>query len=144
MRPLTPPADKISTPEHPDVSPVAPEIVQSVATATAIETAKATSAATPEVGTSASKPAPWTEHVSVFCRVRIRYLLCITYAGFMCLLPYYLNLVESGEAFVQMEQERDSLRANLEQLTRKCSLPLHSKVFVVVLVFELCLAIVFR
>ena len=66
MHPPTPPSDKFLTPEHPDVSPISPEVVQSAATATAIETAKATNAATPEVGTSAAKPAPWTEHVSVF------------------------------------------------------------------------------
>ena len=38
-RPATPPADKTLTPDHPDVSPVSPEVVQSVATATAIEAA---------------------------------------------------------------------------------------------------------
>ena len=66
MRPPTPPSEEITTPEHPEVSHVAPEVVQSTTTTTAIETAKAMSAATPEVGTSAAKPAPWTEHVSFF------------------------------------------------------------------------------
>ena len=63
---MTPPSENMTTPEHPEVSHVAPEVVQSAATTTAIETAKAMSAATPEVGTSAARPAPWTEHVSVF------------------------------------------------------------------------------
>ena len=40
------------------------------------------------------------------------------------LLP---QLVESGKAFVQLEQERDSLRTSLEQLTRKCILILNPK-----------------
>jgi len=43
-------------------------------------------------------------------------LIC---AKCFCLQPYYLNLVESGKTFVQMEQERDRLRIDLEQLTRK-------------------------
>ena len=44
----------------------------------------------------------------------------IAYVGFVCVQPFYLNLVESGKAFVQVEQERDNLRAVMEQLTRKC------------------------
>ena len=43
----------------------------------------------------------------------------IAYVGFVCVQPFYVNLVESGKAFVQVEQERDNLRAVMEQLTRK-------------------------
>ena len=46
--------------------------------------------------------------------------MCTAYVGFVCVQPFYLNLVESGKAFVQVEQERDNLRAVMEQLTRKC------------------------
>ena len=93
-----------------------------MATATAIETAKVASAATLEVGTSAAKPATGMDHVSVFCRFRAAATgLCVTYAGFMCLQPFYLNLVESGKAYVQVELERDSLRTDLEQLSREFS-----------------------
>ena len=45
--------------------------------------------------------------------------LCIAYVCFVCVQPFYLNLVESGKSFVQVEQERDNLRAVMEQLTRK-------------------------
>ena len=54
------------TPEHPEASHVTPEVVQSAAATTAIETAKVMSASAPGVGTSAAQPVPWTEHVSVF------------------------------------------------------------------------------
>ena len=56
-RPATSPADKTSTSDYADVSPVAPEVVQSVAKATAIDATKVSSAAAIEVGTSAAKPA---------------------------------------------------------------------------------------
>ena len=57
-------------------------------------------------------------------------VLCIAYNAFVCLQPFYCNLVESVKAFVQVEQ--DSLRANLEQLARKFEFP-----FVVEVVFAL-------
>ena len=63
---MTPPSEKMTTPEHPEASHVTPEVVQSAAATSAIETAKAMSAAAPGVGTSAAQPVPWTEHVSVF------------------------------------------------------------------------------
>ena len=81
VRPPTPPSVRASTPEHPNPSPAAPEVVQPIATATAIEAAKVTSVATDGVGTSGAKPAPWSEHVSAFCRVRVwdlvMYNLCL-------------------------------------------------------------------
>ena len=33
--------------------------------------------------------------------------------------PYYRNMLESATAYVQLEQERDDLRAALEQSKRK-------------------------
>ena len=69
VRPPTPPTVRASTPDQPEASPIAAEVVQTVATATSIEAAKIASTSTPEIGTSAAKPAPWVEHVSVVCRV---------------------------------------------------------------------------
>ena len=69
VRPPTPPTVRAPTPDQPEASPVAAEVVKTVATATSIEAAKTASASTPQIGTSAAKPAPWVEHVSVFCRV---------------------------------------------------------------------------
>ena len=81
MRPPTPPTERASTPDQPEASPVAAEVVRTVATATALEAAKIASASTPQIGTSAAKPAPWVEHVSVFCRVFLlglyMYSLCL-------------------------------------------------------------------
>ena len=62
-RASTPPAARDLTP--PIASPAASDPVQSMTMATDLDATKVTSAATPEAGTSAAKPAPWTEHVSV-------------------------------------------------------------------------------
>ena len=118
---MTPPAERASTPAHLDVSPAAPEVTQPVAMATAVEATQVTRAATAEAGTSAVRPTPSVEHVSVLRRVRVRNLLCVAYDVFVCLQPFYLNLVESVKAFVQVEQ--DSVRASLEQITRKFDCP---------------------
>ena len=67
VRPPTPPTERAATPDQPEASPVAAEVVKTVATATTIEAAKIASASTPEIGTSAARPAPWVEHVSVVC-----------------------------------------------------------------------------
>ena len=74
------------------------------------------------------------------CRVRIRDYVCVTYAGIVHSQPFYLNLAESGKAYVQVKQERDSLRANLEQLTRKCILILYPKFFLRCLCLAECLS----
>ena len=39
----------------------------------------------------------------------------------MFLQPFYHNLAGSAKAYVQMEQERDTMRAELERLCRKFS-----------------------
>ena len=66
MRPPTPPTERAPTPDRPEASPGATEVVRTVATATTIEAANIASTSTPQIGTSAAKPAPWIEHVSVF------------------------------------------------------------------------------
>ena len=76
-RPPTPLTERASTPDQPEASPVAAEVVRTVATATTFEAAKIASSSTPQVGTSAAKPAPWVEHVSVFCRVFILGFICV-------------------------------------------------------------------
>ena len=63
------------------------------------------------------------------------------------LQPFYLNLVESGKAYVQVEQERDRLRADMERLNRKLISLLASKVLCAMLHFayyEPYFAIFFR
>ena len=37
----------------------------------------------------------------------------------MCLQPFYRTLADSVKAYVQVEQERDNLRTDLERLSRK-------------------------
>ena len=64
--------------------------------------------------------------------------LRIAYVGSMWMQPFYLNLVEAGKAFVQVEQERDDLRAAMEQLSRKCVWLLEAKVFLICLCFVNC------
>ena len=71
VRPPTPPTERASTLDQPEASPVAAEVVKTVATATSIEASKIASTSTPQIGISAAKPAPWVEHVSVVCRVLI-------------------------------------------------------------------------
>jgi hypothetical protein len=66
VRPPTPPTVRASTPDQPEASPVAAEVVKTIATTTSIEAANIASTSTPQIGTSAAKPAPWIEHVSVF------------------------------------------------------------------------------
>ena len=87
MRPPTPLAERASTPDQPEASPVATEVVKTVATATTIEAAKIASVSTPEIGTSAAKPAPWVEHVSVVCRV----LILVMFVYNLCWFHYACN-----------------------------------------------------
>ena len=42
-----------------------------------------------------------------------------TYAECVCLQPFYRTLADSAKAYVQVEQERDNLRKDLERLSRK-------------------------
>ena len=44
------------------------------------------------------------------------------FAEFVCLQPFYHNLADSAKAYVQVEQERDTMRAEQEQLSREFSL----------------------
>ena len=37
----------------------------------------------------------------------------------MCLQPFYRTLADSAKAYVQVEQERDGLRNDLERLSRE-------------------------
>jgi len=76
-QPLSPPAEKVPTPDHPNVSPAVHEVVHPMDTTAVVEAAKATVVATPEVGTSASTPEPWTNHVSTFCLARVVLGLCM-------------------------------------------------------------------
>ena len=41
---------------------------------------------------------------------------------FVCLQPFYHTLADSAKAYVQVEQERDTMRAELERLSREFSL----------------------
>ena len=41
------------------------------------------------------------------------------YANCVCLQPFYRTLAESAKAYVQVEQERDGLRNDLERLSRE-------------------------
>ena len=66
VRPPTPPTVRASTPDQTEASPVAAEVVKTIATTISIEAANIASTSTPQIGTSAAKPAPWIEHVSVF------------------------------------------------------------------------------
>ena len=43
------------------------------------------------------------------------------FAEFVCLQPFYHNLADSAKAYVQVEQERDTMRAELERLSREFS-----------------------
>jgi hypothetical protein len=40
----------------------------------------------------------------------------------MCSQPFYHILADSAKAYVQVEQERDTMRAELERLSREFSL----------------------
>ena len=40
---------------------------------------------------------------------------------FVCLQPFYHTLADSAKAYVQVEQERDTMRAELERLSREFS-----------------------
>ena len=39
----------------------------------------------------------------------------------MCSQPFYHTLADSAKAYVQVEQERDTMRAELERLSREFS-----------------------
>jgi hypothetical protein len=43
------------------------------------------------------------------------------FAEFVCLQPFYRILTDSAKAYVQVEQERDMLRDDLERLSREFS-----------------------
>ena len=75
-QPLSPQAEKVPTPDHPNISPAVHEIVHPMVTTAVVEAAKAAVVATPDVGTSASTPEPWTNHVSTFCLTRVVLGLC--------------------------------------------------------------------
>ena len=43
------------------------------------------------------------------------------FAEFVCLQPFYHTLADSAKAYVHVEQERDTMRAELERLSREFS-----------------------
>ena len=43
------------------------------------------------------------------------------FAEFVCLQSFYRSLADSAKAYVQVEQERDTLRTDLERLSREFS-----------------------
>ena len=43
------------------------------------------------------------------------------FAEFVYLQPFYRTLADSAKAYVQVEQERDTLRTDLERLSREFS-----------------------
>ena len=65
VRPPTPPTMRALTLDQPEASPIATEVVKTIATIASIEAANIASTSTPQIGTSAAKPAPWVEHASV-------------------------------------------------------------------------------
>jgi hypothetical protein len=45
----------------------------------------------------------------------------LIFAEFVCSQPFYHTLADSAKAYVQVEQERDTMRAELERLSREFS-----------------------
>lgn len=91
-QPATPPVENVPILERADTAPTANEAAQPTATGAITQAAKVTA---PEVGTSVTVSEPWMNH------------------------PFYHTLADSAKAYVQVEQERDIMRAELERLCRE-------------------------
>ena len=82
---------------------------------------EATQVVAPEVGASGAASEPWMNHVSIFLldSSSLELIEFMNYATFVRLQPFYRTLADSAKAYVQVEQERDDLRAGLERLSRE-------------------------